>query len=524
MSIESVEKNLLKLQENLNSNLLGVQDILQEQITEINGLINDTSLNDLLSSKKIPSTFRVTGSSCNLGIFKDYDYEADPDFAATDNSKVHTTNPTINAVVNNLKWAHTVENTERFWSSGVLLDSNLHILVGDNSYLEALWDDSTKAFTFDGGPVKDVNGLNTIENIHRTLNLNYKKSKSFNLFLDSVGKDNMLLNLDDHDYGLNNNFGDYQFKSHYMKANKDFYYDVLGLTRPTNSPQLTADEGHYYSKDVAFNNLNIQVLVLDVHSFSTNNSAGVFQPADATYFGETQWTWLETKLSEKADVRIITMGPAIFFTKSLYSDDNGISAFPFEQQRLINLIRKTKANGCVFMSGDSHAGLLFVSGPDTPYKMYNIHTPSLDHTRTGDPSGGDRLAVKNYPPVVSDLKQQTGYSCIDIIDTDGTASGAYLKIGHRRLYGMGCEGKEPNPLLQDKFIGSEPEILVPLSELTVTTDVPDDFNWKTDYTTFPLTNSTKLATENFSENRLITDVNEPDTPIANLTLGGSTGF
>ena len=35
-------------------------------------------LHDLLYSKKIPSVFRITGTSCYFGLPRDYDYVADP--------------------------------------------------------------------------------------------------------------------------------------------------------------------------------------------------------------------------------------------------------------------------------------------------------------------------------------------------------------------------------------------------------------------------------------------------------------
>jgi hypothetical protein len=320
--------------------------------------------------------------------------------------------------------------------------------------------------------------------------------------------------MDDHDYGVNDNFGDYMYSKLYIDAVHEYWYQDKEIEKPTLNSYGSDNIGHFYEKIEIFNNLNIQFLILDPHNFSTNNN-GNYANEEATYFGEMQWNWLETKLSQSADLRVLVLGPCMFFTGNQYSNKNSITAFPFEQQRFANLIRKTKANGIVVMTGDSHAGMLFKSGTDFPYSIYNIHTPSVDHTRNGAPSSGDRLAVENYPPVVGNATQSTGLSCIDVVD----APEPYIKIGHRRMFGMNSGGLEPEKNLKARLLSPEPEVLVYLKDLKVVEDVPENFNWKTDYTTFPLTSTPKVTVAEFEENVEIGG--PPDEELIVFQPGGS---
>ena len=67
--------------------------------------------------------------------------------------------------------------------------------------------------------------------------------------------------------------------------------------------------------------------------------------------GEKQWRWLAEQLKVPAELRIIGSGVQVV------PDEHGWEMwgnFPRERRRLFNLIRETKANGVVFLSGDRH--------------------------------------------------------------------------------------------------------------------------------------------------------------------------
>jgi alkaline phosphatase D len=72
---------------------------------------------------------------------------------------------------------------------------------------------------------------------------------------------------------------------------------------------------------------------------------------DVSMLGETQWAWLEECLREPARVRILVS------TIQCIPEGRGWeswSNFPAEKTRLLNLIRDTKAEGLIILSGDSH--------------------------------------------------------------------------------------------------------------------------------------------------------------------------
>jgi len=81
-----------------------------------------------------------------------------------------------------------------------------------------------------------------------------------------------------------------------------------------------------------------------------------FQPtmdASRTILGQAQWRWLEAELRKPAQLRVIAS------SQQFAAEHNGWEAwanFPYEQLRMVELIRKTKAAGVMMISGDVHYG------------------------------------------------------------------------------------------------------------------------------------------------------------------------
>ena len=73
-------------------------------------------------------------------------------------------------------------------------------------------------------------------------------------------------------------------------------------------------------------------------------------PANS-FLGEEQWAWLGERLREPADLRLI--GTSIQFAHE-YNGYESWTNFPSEIARMLTLIRETRANGVVFLSGDVH--------------------------------------------------------------------------------------------------------------------------------------------------------------------------
>ena len=95
-----------------------------------------------------------------------------------------------------------------------------------------------------------------------------------------------------------------------------------------------------------------------------------------TLLGKHQWIWLENELKKPADVRIICTGTQFGI------EWNGYEAwanFPNERKRMVELIKSTKANGVLFISGDVHYSE--ISKLDTTfYPLYDFTSSGLSST------------------------------------------------------------------------------------------------------------------------------------------------
>ena len=96
--------------------------------------------------------------------------------------------------------------------------------------------------------------------------------------------------------------------------------------------------------------------------------------SDSTMLGAEQWKWLNAELEKPADLRII--GSSTQFATQF----NGYEAwanFPGEQNRMLELIKETKANGVFFISGDVHySELSRLPNPDS-YPIYDLTCSGL---------------------------------------------------------------------------------------------------------------------------------------------------
>jgi alkaline phosphatase D len=111
-----------------------------------------------------------------------------------------------------------------------------------------------------------------------------------------------------------------------------------------------------------------------------------------TMLGETQWKWLEAELRKPADVRIIASSIQVL------PDEHGSEKwgnFPHERTRLFRLIRDTKANGVVLISGDRHlAEIMEIDSARSgnSYPIYEVTSSSLNAPSGNMTKAGTRFA------------------------------------------------------------------------------------------------------------------------------------
>lgn len=194
----------------------------------------------------------------------------------------------------------------------------------------------------------------------------------------------ILATWDDHDYGQNDVGKNYPHKA----ASKEIFLDFF--EEPKDSERYQ-HEGIYQSVFRRVGDKTIQIILLDGRTFrddllkvasQENKAKRYFYHLDyaphtdpsIAFLGEQQWAWLENELSRPADFRIIATGTQFGIE---YNGYEAWANYPHEQERMVQLIKKTQANHLVFISGDVHyAEISKFEHPDT-YPLYDVTASGL---------------------------------------------------------------------------------------------------------------------------------------------------
>lgn len=193
---------------------------------------------------------------------------------------------------------------------------------------------------------------------------------------------------DDHDYGENDVGLEYPKK----EESKELFFQFWG--EGADSPRRRADDGIYTSYEYGPAHERVQVILLDLRWNRTGlkhvskaeakrrdqMALGPYLPVTepgATMLGEKQWAWLEGELRKPAKVRII--GSSLQFI-STFPGWEAWSLFPNERQRMVNLIGQTRANGVLFISGDTHWAEISRQVEHVPYPLYDFTSSGLTQT------------------------------------------------------------------------------------------------------------------------------------------------
>lgn len=191
----------------------------------------------------------------------------------------------------------------------------------------------------------------------------------------------ILATWDDHDYGVNDGGVEYKKKRESQRIFLDFFDE------PADSPRRER-EGVYHSWTFGPEGRRVQVILLDTRYFRSplnhigrnpDKSLGIDGPyapsedPEATVLGETQWTWLEARLREPAELRIVASSIQVIANEHRWEKWGN---FPAERERLFDLVKRTRANGVVLISGDRHSAE--ISRIDVGYPLYDVTSSSLN--------------------------------------------------------------------------------------------------------------------------------------------------
>ena len=185
---------------------------------------------------------------------------------------------------------------------------------------------------------------------------------------------------DDHDYGAHDGGGDFHAKE---MAREEF---LRFFKEPEDSKRWTQETGINSAEVFRQGDKTIQVILLDtrfnrspITAVTDEEYKSVRKPAkrgkykavsEGTMLGEAQWKWLEAQLNQPADYRII--GSSI----QLVAEFTGWESWankPHERQRFFDLLKKTKANGVVLISGDVHRAEVSQLNNELSYPLWEVN-------------------------------------------------------------------------------------------------------------------------------------------------------
>lgn len=215
-----------------------------------------------------------------------------------------------------------------------------------------------------------------------TLQAKYKRLAAKAEFQNLWNSTKVLSIWDDHDYGENDAGRHYPFK----EASKAIFMDFWKVPATSDRRKHTGIYGVEYLEKAG---KKVQLILLDTRTFrdklvhreasdSTHkNDYAINQSPDSTILGQAQWQWLEQQLRQPADMRIIAS--SIQFSHE-YNGWESWTNVPHQQQKMIDLIQKTKANGVVFISGDVHWGEISKMEVEGGYPIYDVTSSGITQT------------------------------------------------------------------------------------------------------------------------------------------------
>lgn len=204
----------------------------------------------------------------------------------------------------------------------------------------------------------------------------------------------LLATWDDHDYGENDAGRYYPYKDSSKAIFLEFWQEPNHSTRWQH-------QGIYHAVFLEDAPLRLQVILLDTRTFrddltpcgkgQKSSCKNDYKPtivSDSTFLGNMQWKWLEEQLRQPADLRLIASSNQFAHQ---YNGWESWTNVPHEQERFLQLIQKTKANGVVFLSGDVHWGELSCWENPYTYPIYDLTSSGLTQSWPNTEPNSHRL-------------------------------------------------------------------------------------------------------------------------------------
>jgi alkaline phosphatase D len=253
------------------------------------------------------------------------------------------------------------------WSAVEAADPQLFLFLGDNLY----------------GDTRDP----------AVLEAKYQRLAAVPGFVRLRERTPVMATWDDHDYGENDAGAEYPMKEESRRIFCDFWGESASSPRRSRDGIYAAyvfgPAGRRLQlilPDLRFNRTPILERDLAGTEYKTwaesLHEAGkpVYGPYErnpepaATMLGENQWRWLEGQLAVPAQLRILCS------SLQVVADFPGWEAwinYAHDHQRLIDAIRRQRANGLICISGDTHYAELSRLDVNVPYPLWDLTSSGL---------------------------------------------------------------------------------------------------------------------------------------------------
>lgn len=238
-------------------------------------------------------------------------------------------------------------------------DPDVAVLLGDNVY----------------GDVWDLTDANLTELVIAYQDLAAREE--FTRFREQVP---LLVTWDDHDYGQNDQGGNYSRKHETEKVFENAW--ALAGDDPRR-----ARAGVYTSEVFGPEGERVQIILLDTRFFRSDltptderNAPGKerYLPSadpDQTMLGAAQEAWLAEELKKPADLRILVSSIQVI------AEGHGWEAWatlPQARERLYDTIEESGAENIIMVSGDRHLGGLYLEKEAAGFPLYELTASSLN--------------------------------------------------------------------------------------------------------------------------------------------------
>lgn len=220
----------------------------------------------------------------------------------------------------------------------------------------------------------------------------------------------ILATWDDHDYGENDAGRHFAMREESREMFLDFWKEPLDSDRRRHG-------GIYHSVLLGPEDQRVQIILLDTRSFrddllrgggpSWKNDYSPNESPDSTFLGAEQWNWLESQLKVPARIRIVCSSNQFSHSYNGWESWNNV---PQEQAKMLKLIRSTRAEGVVFISGDVHWAELSRLRSDSLYPIYDLTSSGLTQSwpiiEDNDNRIGEAFGKNNFGMLLLDWEAE----------------------------------------------------------------------------------------------------------------------